>query len=106
MILEQSMDNDALARLGRIRMVRPDKAAHIENSIINMALSGKLPGRVTEPKLVEILERTSRRDAAAATSAASSSSGGGGNTTGINIQRKKYSLDSDDDEDDDDDDDV
>jgi programmed cell death protein 5 len=101
MILEQSMDSDALARLGRIKLVKPSKAVQIENSIVSMAMSGKLPGPITEAKLVEILERTSRKEAISAAHAAGS---GGAGPSGINIQRKKYSLDSDDDDDDDDDD--
>jgi len=93
MILEQAMDSQALARLGRIKMVKPEKAAAIENTIVSMAMQGKLPGKINEGKLVEILERRSRKEAGKL------ESGFGG----IQIQRKRYSLDSDDDEDDDDD---
>jgi programmed cell death protein 5 len=93
MILEQALDSQALARLGRIRMVKPEKAASVENAIISMAMQGKLPGKINEAKLVEILERRSRQAAGASESSSS----------GIQIQRKRYSLDSDDDEDDDDD---
>ena len=93
MILEQAMDSQALARLGRIRMVKPEKAAAVENTIVSMAMQGKLPGKINEGKLVEILERKSRAEATAA------SKGSGG----IQIQRKRYTLDSDDEDDDDDD---
>lgn len=92
MILEQAMDSEALARLGRIKMVKPDKAAQVENTIVSMAIQGKLAGKITEGKLIEILERGSRKGAAAAQAASS-----------INIQRKHYALDSDDEDDDDDD---
>mmetsp|Transcript_3282 Transcript_3282/g.7222 ORF Transcript_3282/g.7222 Transcript_3282/m.7222 type:complete len:140 (+) Transcript_3282:121-540(+) len=92
MILEQAMDSQALARLGRIRMVKPEKAAAVENTIVSMAMQGKLPGKINEGKLVEILERKNRREATS-----EKSSGG------IQIQRKRYSLDSDDEDDDDDD---
>lgn len=61
----------------------------MESAIINMAMSGKLPARITEGKLIEILERQSA-------SASSSTKGS------IQIHRKKYDLDSDDDDDDDD----
>jgi programmed cell death protein 5 len=54
-----------------------------------MAVNGKLPGRVSEAKLIEMLERS------LAGSAASDS--------GIRIQRKKYAFDSDDEDDNDDD---
>ena len=93
MILEQAMDSQALARLGRIRLVKPEKAAAVENTIVSMAMQGKLPGKINEGKLVEILERKSRAEAVAA------QKGSGG----IQIQRKRYSLDSDDEDDDDDD---
>lgn len=91
MILEQAIDSDALARLGRIKMVKPDKAESVENTIVSMAMQGKLPGRISEAKLIEILERGHMKGST--TQAASN----------INIQRKQYALDSDDDGDDDDD---
>mmetsp|Transcript_29977 Transcript_29977/g.70657 ORF Transcript_29977/g.70657 Transcript_29977/m.70657 type:complete len:140 (-) Transcript_29977:139-558(-) len=92
MILEQAMDSQALARLGRIRLVKPQKAADVENTIVSMAMQGKLPGKINEGKLVEILERKSRAEARASETA----------SQGIQIQRKRYALDSDDDDDDDD----
>ena len=98
MILEQALDHDALARLGRIKMVKPERATSLENMIVSMAVQGKLPGKINEAKLIEILERSMR----------AKQGQGGGNSdggSGIQIQRKRYSLDSDD-EDDDDDDDV
>ncbi|KAG7355318.1 NLI interacting factor-like phosphatase [Nitzschia inconspicua] len=58
-----------------------------------MAMQNNLPGRISEAKLIEILERSNRQGDAKAHASSS-----------INIQRKSYTLDSDDDEDDDDDD--
>ena len=85
-ILEQACTQEALARLGRIRMVREENAKAIANSIVSMALSGKLPGKITESKMIEILER-------------------GGSSKPqerqINIQRKRYAFDSSDEESDD-----
>ena len=95
MILEQAMDSSALARLGRIRMVKPEKAASVENMIVSMVVQGKLSGKITEGKLIEILERSSR--------SAAKSSSGEGSSGSIQIQRKRYAMDSDDEEDDDDD---
>eukprot|EP00429_Kryptoperidinium_foliaceum_P010347 CAMPEP_0176004094 /NCGR_PEP_ID=MMETSP0120_2-20121206/1514_1 /TAXON_ID=160619 /ORGANISM="Kryptoperidinium foliaceum, Strain CCMP 1326" /LENGTH=118 /DNA_ID=CAMNT_0017336761 /DNA_START=120 /DNA_END=473 /DNA_ORIENTATION=+ len=94
MILEQACTQEALARLGRIRMVRESKAKAIENSIVSMALSGKLPGKINEAKMIEILERQGSGGAAAP---------GGGNDKSISIQRKRYAFDSDEDDDDDED---
>jgi programmed cell death protein 5 len=90
-ILEQACTQEALARLGRIRMVRESKAKAIENSIVSMALQGKLPGKINEGKLIEILERGNFKEA------------GGAQDGQINIQRKRYAFDSDDDSDNDDD---
>ena len=53
-------------------------------------MQGKLPERVSEGKLIEMLENIGARQANAASSK-------------INIQRKRYAFDSDDDDDNDDD---
>jgi programmed cell death protein 5 len=87
-ILQQALTPEALERLGRIKLVKQQKAVQVENAIVSMAMSGKLPGRINEGKLIEMLERGNAK--AAATGPAS-----------ISIQRKKYALDSDDDNDDD-----
>lgn len=89
-ILEQACTQEALARLGRIRMVRESKAKAVENSIVSMALQGKLPGKISESKLIEILER-------------GSASQSGAQEGQISIQRKRYAFDSDEDSDNDDD---
>lgn len=101
MILEQAMDREALARLSRIKMVKPQKAAQVENAIVAQAMSGNLPGRISEAKLIEILERKERATAIAQRGSGSGAGSGGGGG-GIQIQRKRYNMDSDDDEDDDD----
>lgn len=71
------------------QLVKPEKASSVENMIVSMAISGKLPGRINEGKLIEMLEGIG-----AAKSKQNAS---------INIQRKKYAFDSDDDDDNDDD---
>ena len=93
-ILEQALDSEALARLNRIKLVKPEKALKLSNAIVSMAVSGQVPGRITEGKLIELLERGSAAEARAAHAA---------NKNSIQIQRKKYAMDSDDDEDEDDD---
>ena len=89
-ILEQALDPDALARLRRIKLVKPEKAGKVENAIAAMAMSGKLPGLINEGKLIEMLERG---NASASNKA----------DTQISIQRKRYAMDSDEDDDNDDD---
>mmetsp|Transcript_32366 Transcript_32366/g.47193 ORF Transcript_32366/g.47193 Transcript_32366/m.47193 type:complete len:216 (-) Transcript_32366:104-751(-) len=88
-ILEQALTPDALARLRRIKLVKAEKATSVETSIVSMAMQGKLQMKISEGKLIEMLEGTVAKQ---------KSSGA------INIQRKKYAFDSDDDDDDDDDD--
>lgn len=93
MIMEQACTKEALARLGRIKLVKPDKAAAVENLIVSMAMQGKLPGPINEGKLIEILERGSMSGARGASS----------QEQRISIQRKNYGMDSDDEVDNDDD---
>ena len=89
-VLEQALSQEALARLGRIKLVKPDKAKIVEQQIVSLAMQGKLPGKINEPKLIEILERGSVQ-------------GGTEKTDKIKIQRKKYAFDDSDDDDNDDD---
>jgi programmed cell death protein 5 len=92
-ILEQAMSQEALARLGRIKLVKPDKADAVERQIVALAMQGKLPGKINEPKLIELLERASRGEATVEAAAKER----------ISIQRKKYAFDDDSDDDNDDD---
>mmetsp|Transcript_12825 Transcript_12825/g.27718 ORF Transcript_12825/g.27718 Transcript_12825/m.27718 type:complete len:172 (-) Transcript_12825:244-759(-) len=105
-ILEQAMDTDALARLRRIKLVKPEKATHVEKMIASMAVQGRLPGRITEGKLIEMLEGLNAASSGGIGSggaAGAGGGGGGGGGSGISIQRKKYAFDSDDSDDNDDD---
>ena len=43
----------------KIKLVKPDKAAAIENSLIQAAQQGVLKNRVSEQELVALLERES-----------------------------------------------
>ena len=88
-ILEQALTPEALARLRRIKLVKADKVAKLENAIASMAMSGKLPGPINEGKLIEMLERGTAKEQKAS-------------DTKISIQRKRYAFDSDDEDDDDD----
>lgn len=93
-ILEQALTPDALARLRRINLVKPAKAAAVERAICNMAASGKLAAVITEGKLIEMLERGNAKESTGVAAQLKNS---------ISIQRKKYAMDSDDDDDNDDD---
>ena len=83
------MTAEARERLLRIKMVKSSKAAAVEQMIVSLAMQRKLPGKITEGKLIEMLEGLG------AQTASSSSK--------ITINRKKYAFDSDSDDDNDDD---
>jgi len=91
-ILQQAMTPDALARLRRLKIVKKERATAVEAMIANMALQGKMESKVTEGKLIEMLEGI--------VGAQELKKGDAGK---INIQRKKYNFDSDSDDDNDDD---
>jgi len=84
------MTPEARQRLTRIKLVKPDKAAAVEKLIASMAMQGKLPGKVNEGKLIEMLEGLGAQMSKQSASK-------------ITINRKKYAFDSDDDDDNDDD---
>jgi len=91
-ILEQAMTPDALARLRRVKLVKKDRATAVESMIANMALQGKIDTKVTEGKLIEMLEGI-----------VGAQQQKEGNSAKISFQRKKYTFDSDEDDDNDDD---
>ena len=84
-ILEQVLEPEALVRLKRIKIVRKEKAAQIEGMLYQAAVSGKLPGKISEGRLIEMLEGVKEAS-----------------ETKVKIQRRNYGIDSDDDDDDDD----
>ncbi|XP_074645647.1 programmed cell death protein 5-like [Tubulanus polymorphus] len=56
-ILSQVLDQKARARLNSIALVKPEKAAMVENAIISMARTGQIGGKLDEPSLIGILEQ-------------------------------------------------
>ncbi|KAI1872286.1 uncharacterized protein JN550_004005 [Neoarthrinium moseri] len=65
-ILNQILHPEAADRLGRIRLVREDRATDVENRLIMLARSGQLRSKVTEDQLKELLsavaESSSQQD--------------------------------------------
>ncbi|KAJ2777968.1 hypothetical protein GGI15_004336 [Coemansia interrupta] len=61
-ILAQALDNMARERLGRIAMVKPDRARAIENMIIRMAQARQLRGKITEDDLKDMLKKISAQN--------------------------------------------
>ncbi|EDN04250.1 dsDNA-binding protein PDCD5 [Histoplasma capsulatum] len=54
-ILNQILLPEAADRLGRIRLVKEERAADIENRLIMLARTGQLQAKVTEEQLKELL---------------------------------------------------
>ena len=62
-MLATILDGQARERLGRIRVVKPDKAMQVENMILQMAQSGKVNGRISDQALADMLESISGQSA-------------------------------------------
>jgi programmed cell death protein 5 len=58
-ILNQILHPEAADRLGRIRLVKEDRATDVENRLIMLARTGQLRQKVTETQLKELLEAVS-----------------------------------------------
>ncbi|KAM3506569.1 hypothetical protein MY11210_007510 [Beauveria gryllotalpidicola] len=54
-ILNQILQPEAADRLGRIRLVKEERATEIENRLIALAQTGQLRQKVTEEQLKELL---------------------------------------------------
>ncbi|RQM20790.1 hypothetical protein B5M09_003861 [Aphanomyces astaci] len=78
----------AAFNMSRIAIVKPDKAAALEDTIIQMAQRGQLPGQIDEAKFIELLSRTGAAEDQ--------------QRTKVTIQRRTYFSDEEDADDDDD----
>ncbi|KAF5000858.1 programmed cell death 5 [Fusarium heterosporum] len=58
-VLQQILHPEAADRLGRIRLVKEERAADIENRLITLAQTGQLRQKVTEAQLKELLNAMS-----------------------------------------------
>eukprot|EP00243_Klebsormidium_subtile_P013614 TRINITY_DN9095_c0_g1_i1.p2 TRINITY_DN9095_c0_g1~~TRINITY_DN9095_c0_g1_i1.p2 ORF type:complete len:129 (+),score=41.29 TRINITY_DN9095_c0_g1_i1:570-956(+) len=56
-MLAQIMSPEARARLARIALVKPDKARGVEDLVIRMAQMGQITEKVTEDRLISLLEQ-------------------------------------------------
>jgi len=56
-ILRRILTPDARERLGRIRLAKPDVATAVEQQLIALAASGRLPRAVDDATLRSLLER-------------------------------------------------
>lgn len=95
-LLEAALTSEALERLKRIKLVKPEKASRVEATIVSMFSQGKLSEPINDGKLIEIIERMNTVGSGAGSGVNRGAAGR------INIQRKRNTLlDSDDDNDDD-----
>lgn len=58
-ILRRILTPEARERLGRIRLAKPDVAAAVEQQVIALAASGRLPRAIDDATLRALLERIS-----------------------------------------------
>jgi programmed cell death protein 5 len=56
-ILSQILDQSARGRLNSIALVKPDKAKQIEAMLVRMAQGGQISDKMSEPQLVQLLEK-------------------------------------------------
>lgn len=63
MMLHAFMDPEARARLTRVKLVKPQKAAQVEAYVLQMGKSGRLQSKVSEQMLIDMLEQLSEKDA-------------------------------------------
>ena len=61
MMLTQILTPAAKERLGRISLVKEDKARELENILIQMAMKRQITGKVSEEQLISMLEKTNAK---------------------------------------------
>ncbi|MFX9845909.1 DNA-binding protein [Acinetobacter baumannii] len=57
LMLSQLLTSEARARLARIALVKPEKARGVEDVIIRAAQSGQIAEKVSEERLISLLEQ-------------------------------------------------
>merc|ERR1712226_316973 len=58
-ILHQVLDQQARARLNTIALTKPDKAAMVENALVQMARSGQIQSKMSEAQFKGSTQQTS-----------------------------------------------
>lgn len=79
MMLTQILTPAAKERLGRISLVKEEKARELENILIQMAMKRQITGKVSEEQLISMLEKTNEKA-----------------NTSVKIIRRRGASDSDD----------
>merc|ERR1712043_1078 len=78
-ILHQVLDQQARARLNTIALTKPDKAAMVENALVQMARSGQIQSKMSEAQFKGLLEKFV----------------GSTQQTSVKFDRRRAALDSD-----------
>jgi len=60
-VLKVILSKEALERLGRIKLVKPELAAQLELYLVQLYQTGKIKGLITEEQMKMILETLSSR---------------------------------------------
>ncbi|NP_001316052.1 DNA-binding protein [Solanum lycopersicum] len=81
MMLSQILTSEARARVARIALVKPDKARGVEDVILRAAQYGQITEKVSEQKLIELLEQINTQTT---------------KQTKVTIQRRRNVLEDDD----------
>jgi programmed cell death protein 5 len=58
-VLKRILSKQAIERLGRVRVVKPELATQLEMYLVQLYQAGKIKGEVTEEQLKTILETVS-----------------------------------------------
>ncbi|KAG0238180.1 PDCD5-related protein [Mortierella sp. GBAus27b] len=82
-MLTQILDGEARERLSRIAMVKAEKARAVEDLLIRMAQGGQVRTKITEDRLIELLEQVNEQTKT---------------ETKIVYNRRRYDDDDDDDD--------
>ena len=61
--LDKVLSTESKERLGRIRLVKPEKARMVEDLILQMAAQRQLGGPVEDAQLLELLNKVSESEA-------------------------------------------
>lgn len=59
--LSSILSRNALERLSRIKIVKPEVAAQLENYLINLYQQGKIRTEISEEQMIAILEAVSQK---------------------------------------------
>lgn len=76
-LLTQILDHEAKERLNRVRMVKPERVAGVEQYLVRLYQSGGMRGKVGEDELVELLDKIASEERR-------------NNSTSIKFARREY----------------